>query len=93
MPELIVIMVVALLVLGPRKLPDAARALGRGLAEFRRASTELRNSLNAPLDDPEPAIQQPRPPNSVPAPAAPRAEEVRPAPPSAAAESERPKDG
>ena len=47
MPELLVILVVALLVLGPKRLPEVARSLGRGIAEFRRASTELRQSLNA----------------------------------------------
>ncbi len=47
MPELLVILVVALLVLGPKRLPEVARSLGRGMAEFRRASTELRQSLNA----------------------------------------------
>jgi TatA/E family protein of Tat protein translocase len=51
MPELLIILVVALLVLGPRKLPEVARSLGRGMAEFRRASTDLRNSLTAPIDD------------------------------------------
>lgn len=51
MPELLIVLVVALLVLGPRKLPDAARSLGRGMAEFRRASADLRNSLTAPIDD------------------------------------------
>ena len=52
MPELLVILVVALLVLGPKRLPEVARSLGRGMAEFRRASTELRQSLNAPLEEP-----------------------------------------
>ena len=51
MPELLIILVVALLVLGPRKLPQAARSLGRGMAEFRRASNDLRNSLTAPIDE------------------------------------------
>ena len=51
MPELLIILVVALLVLGPRKLPDVARSLGRGMAEFRRASNDLRNSLTAPIDE------------------------------------------
>ena len=51
MPELLIILVVALLVLGPRKLPEVARSLGRGMAEFRRASTELRNSLTEPIDE------------------------------------------
>ncbi len=45
MPELLVILVVALLIFGPSKLPELARNLGRGLAEFRRASNDLRQSL------------------------------------------------
>jgi TatA/E family protein of Tat protein translocase len=44
-PELIVILVVALLVFGPSKLPELARSLGKGLAEFRRASMDLRQSV------------------------------------------------
>jgi TatA/E family protein of Tat protein translocase len=44
-PELLVILVVALLVFGPSKLPELARSLGRGLAEFRRASLDLRQSM------------------------------------------------
>ncbi len=44
-PELIIIFVVALLVFGPRKLPELGKSLGRGLSEFRRASNELRNTL------------------------------------------------
>ncbi|MPY91388.1 MAG: twin-arginine translocase TatA/TatE family subunit [Luteitalea sp.] len=45
MPELIIIFVVALIVFGPRKLPELGRSLGRGLSEFKRASNDLRNSL------------------------------------------------
>jgi TatA/E family protein of Tat protein translocase len=51
MPELLIILVVALLVLGPAKLPQVARSLGRGLAEFRRASSELRSTLTAPVEE------------------------------------------
>jgi len=43
--ELIVILVVALVVFGPKRLPELARSLGKGLAEFRRASSELRGSF------------------------------------------------
>ncbi len=43
--ELIIIMVVALLVFGPKRLPELARSLGRGMAEFRRASSDLRQTL------------------------------------------------
>lgn len=46
MPELIVIFVIALIVIGPKKLPDLARALGRGMAEFRRATNELKESIH-----------------------------------------------
>jgi Tat protein translocase TatB subunit len=46
MPELLLILAVALIVIGPKKLPDIARALGRGLAEFRRATDDLKHSIN-----------------------------------------------
>lgn len=46
LPELIVIMVVALIVLGPKKLPDVAKALGKGMAEFRKATQEVKESLD-----------------------------------------------
>ena len=45
-PEIIFLLVLALLVFGPRKLPEIGRTLGRGLAEFRKASNELRRTLN-----------------------------------------------
>jgi len=50
-PELVVILVVALLVFGPHRLPEIARSLGRGLAEFRRASSELRQSFHEAADE------------------------------------------
>lgn len=50
MPELIIIMVVALIVIGPKKLPDLARALGKGMAEFRKATQEIKESLNVDED-------------------------------------------
>ncbi|PIE28973.1 twin-arginine translocase subunit TatB [candidate division KSB3 bacterium] len=46
MPELLVIFVIALLVVGPEKLPELARTLGRGLAEFRRTAHEVRQTLD-----------------------------------------------
>jgi TatA/E family protein of Tat protein translocase len=46
MPELIIIMVIALIVIGPSKLPDLARALGKGMAEFRKATQEIKESLD-----------------------------------------------
>ena len=45
MPELIVIFVVALIVFGPKKLPELGKSLGKGLAEFRRASNELKSTI------------------------------------------------
>jgi Tat protein translocase TatB subunit len=45
MPELMVIMVVALVVLGPKRMPEIARALGKGLAEFRRATSDVNEEL------------------------------------------------
>jgi len=45
-PELLVILVIALLVLGPKRLPDVARALGKGLAELRRATSGLSEELH-----------------------------------------------
>ena len=41
MPELLVIMVVALVVLGPARLPELARSLGKAMAEFRRQSSDI----------------------------------------------------
>lgn len=45
MPELIVIFVIALIVFGPRKLPELGRSLGRGIAEFKKATNELQSTL------------------------------------------------
>ena len=46
MPELLIILAVALIVLGPKKLPDVAKALGKGFAEFRRTMAEVRDSID-----------------------------------------------
>jgi len=64
MPELIVIFIVALLVFGPKKLPDLGKALGRGLAEFKRASEELKEGLSRDLsldEDDKPSATAPAP--------------------------------
>jgi len=45
MPELLLILAIALIVVGPKKLPELARALGRGIAEFKKATNELKESL------------------------------------------------
>ena len=54
-PELILILIVGLIVFGPGKLPEAGRALGKGLREFKKASNALTQALNA-----EPAPKQPQ---------------------------------
>jgi TatA/E family protein of Tat protein translocase len=45
MQELIIIFVIALIVFGPRKLPELGKSLGKSIAEFKRASNELRSTL------------------------------------------------
>ena len=45
MPELIVIMVIALIVFGPKKLPDLAKSLARGMAELKKATEDVKQSL------------------------------------------------
>jgi sec-independent protein translocase protein TatB len=45
MPEILVILAVALIVIGPKKLPDLAKSLGRAINEFRKATTDLKDSL------------------------------------------------
>jgi Tat protein translocase TatB subunit len=45
-PELLIILVVALIVLGPKRLPEVAKSLGKAFAEFRRATSDLSEELN-----------------------------------------------
>ena len=68
MPELIVIMVIALIIFGPRKLPELGRSLGRSLNEFKRASNELRSTLEQEIDHEErqAAIKSPAAPETLP---------------------------
>ena len=51
MPELLVILGLALILLGPKRLPEIARALGKGMSEFRRATDELKDELRHLEDD------------------------------------------
>ena len=68
MPELLVILVVALVVLGPKRLPELARTLGKAMAEFRRSTTEIMDELQtAQLDDTRPKRRAPAPESTVPA--------------------------
>lgn len=48
--ELLVILVVALIVIGPSKLPDLMKTLGKGMAEFRRMSSDVKSTLEAEVD-------------------------------------------
>lgn len=75
-PELIIILTIALIVFGPRKLPELGRSLGRSLNEFKRASNELRHTLDEEIrvEDQKSADRQkapessaaPTPPDAVP---------------------------
>lgn len=66
MPELLVILVVALVVLGPKRLPELARTLGKAMAEFRRSTTEIMDELQtARLDDTRPKRRAPAPESTV----------------------------
>jgi TatA/E family protein of Tat protein translocase len=50
MPEMILILAIALIVLGPKKLPEIAKSLGRGIAEFKRATQEFKDNLQVDND-------------------------------------------
>lgn len=56
-PELIMLLVIALMVFGPRKLPEMGRTIGKSLREFRRASAEIRNELR--FEDEPPRVPSP----------------------------------
>jgi sec-independent protein translocase protein TatA len=53
MPELIVILVIALLIFGPNKLPDVGKALGRSIAEFEKASEDFKESVEMEMREAE----------------------------------------
>jgi TatA/E family protein of Tat protein translocase len=59
-PHLIIIFVVALVVFGPEKLPELARNLGKMMAEFRRATGDLRNTFEGHMQDLEREADQRR---------------------------------
>jgi sec-independent protein translocase protein TatA len=71
-PEMLVILVVALIIFGPRKLPELGRSLGRSINEFKRASNELRSTLDEEIRSEErktapPPSLTPAPPPAPPA--------------------------
>ena len=59
MPELIIILVIALLVIGPHKLPELAKSLGKGLAEFKKATDDFQNNIK---EEARKAEEKPVPP-------------------------------
>ena len=90
MTELLVIFVLGLLVLGPKRLPELARSLGRSLAEFRRASNEMRREfmdvadevrIEPPSLEPTSEPGEPKPPDAEPAEHAKSADPANPAEP------------
>jgi TatA/E family protein of Tat protein translocase len=78
MPEMVVIAVIALIIFGPRKLPELGKSLGKSIAEFKRASNELKNTLEEEIRTEE--LQEARKSAQIPPTAA-----VPPAPPAPAA--------
>ncbi len=81
-PEILLILVVALLLFGPRRLPELGRTLGRSLAEFRRASSDLRTTIESEIHSLEreanTLADTPRPPSVDPAPRAPASKPEEP---------------
>ncbi len=59
MPELIIIFVIALIIFGPRKLPELGRSLGKSIGEFKRASNDLRSTREEEIK-----VEESRPPET-----------------------------
>jgi TatA/E family protein of Tat protein translocase len=83
MPELLIILTLALIIFGPRKLPELGRSLGKSLGEFKRASNELRNTLDEEIRIEEERSTRPARP----------AQPVEPAPVAAVATDDEIQDG
>jgi len=58
MPEMIIILVIALIVIGPHKLPELAKSLGKGLAEFKKASEGFQRSVQEEANKAEEPVPQ-----------------------------------
>ena len=52
-PELLIILVIALIVIGPKRLPELAKALGRGMAEFKKAVEEVKSEIDVDTEIPD----------------------------------------
>ncbi|GMU67461.1 MAG: hypothetical protein AMXMBFR36_37350 [Acidobacteriota bacterium] len=98
LPEILFILVLALLLFGPRRLPEIGRTIGKGLSEFRRATNDLKRSIESEIELEEPPRRPaPVPPTAaslrgVPSPVPPEADPAKPAsePEDPAASSEAP---
>jgi TatA/E family protein of Tat protein translocase len=75
-PELIIILIIALVVLGPGRLPDVAQSLGKSVREFRKAATDIADATNLE----QPASPPAATPNAAPAPSPAPAASAAPAP-------------
>ena len=65
-PELIIILVIALLILGPGKLPEVGASLGKTIREFRKASTDIQDSVKIDTSPLPPSQQAPQAPSQAP---------------------------
>jgi sec-independent protein translocase protein TatA len=54
--EILIILVIALIVFGPRRLPEMGKTVGRSLREFRRATSDIRSEITADLEDEPPRL-------------------------------------
>ena len=59
-PEIIMIFIIALLVFGPKKLPELGKSLGKGLREFKKATDELKSNWDEQLKDVEKSVNEVR---------------------------------
>src|SRR5512145_2230912 len=55
--EMLIILVVVLIFFGPKRLPDLAKSLGKGIAEFKKASDEIRKGIDEAVKEGESAVQ------------------------------------
>jgi TatA/E family protein of Tat protein translocase len=95
LPEILFILVLALLLFGPKRLPEIGRTIGKGLGEFRRATNDLRRSIETEIAIDDPPIRRPTavPPTAAVAPAAPPTTDAAAPPPTDAAAPPAAADG
>ena len=87
MPELILIFIVALIVFGPKKLPEIGKSLGKGLAEFKKASDDFKQSIQREVDGLKEEAKIDVPKLELPGTASPATPAAPPSPSSPAADS------